>query len=73
MFTLQLVQPDENYFLMEVRNGSSRSRLLQRISDQTLHPMRFGREVLCRLLNLPQRVDWRACQKPKLQEYDPVC
>jgi hypothetical protein len=25
------------------------------------HPVQFGREVLCRLLNCPERLSWKTC------------
>jgi hypothetical protein len=36
-------------------------RLLHRVPPGTKHPLQFGREVLCRLLNCPDRLQWKAC------------
>jgi hypothetical protein len=37
------------------------ARLLHRVPPGAKHPVQFGREVLCRLLNLPDRLTWKAC------------
>lgn len=37
------------------------SRLLHRVPPGVKHPVQFGREVLCRLLDCPERLSWKAC------------
>jgi diadenosine tetraphosphate (Ap4A) HIT family hydrolase len=36
-------------------------RLLHRVPPGARHPIQFGREVLCRLLNAPERIAWKSC------------
>lgn len=36
-------------------------RLLHKVPQGTKHPIQFGREVLCRLLSVPERVQWKSC------------
>ena len=36
-------------------------RLLHRVPQGVRHPIQFGREVLCRLLNAPDRIQWKNC------------
>ncbi len=37
------------------------TRLLHRVPPGTKHALQFGREVLCRLLGAPDRIEWRKC------------
>lgn len=66
----QLLSNDEHYFVFEIYQGKSHTRYLQRIQDASQHPMQFGREVMCKLLNVPERIDWRNRQLAKPQAYD---
>jgi hypothetical protein len=36
-------------------------RLLHKVPPGTKHPVQFGREVLCRLLSCPERIQWKSC------------
>ncbi len=36
-------------------------RLLHRVPAQAKHPLQFGREILCRLLNAPDKIEWKKC------------
>lgn len=36
-------------------------RLVHLVPAGVRHPVQFGREVLCRLLGLPDRLAWKAC------------
>ena len=36
-------------------------RLLHRVPRDTRHPVQFGRELLCRVLEMPDRLSWKAC------------
>ena len=51
------------YFYVEVPGGESGkvTRLLHRVPPGTRHPLQFGREVLCRLLQVPEKIQWKAC------------
>ena len=40
------------------------TRLLHRVPMNSKHPVQFGREVVCRLLNLPDRLAWKSCVDP---------
>jgi Protein similar to CwfJ C-terminus 1/Protein similar to CwfJ C-terminus 2/Zinc knuckle len=37
------------------------ARLLHKVPPGTKHPVQFGREVLCRLLNCPDKLSWKTC------------
>ena len=37
------------------------ARLLHIVPPGAKHPVQFGREVLCRLLSLPDRLTWKSC------------
>jgi hypothetical protein len=43
-------------------------RLLHRVPQGFKHPVQFGREALCRLLNCPDRIQWKACAGTKEEE-----
>ncbi|GAB6026563.1 hypothetical protein CHUAL_012979 [Chamberlinius hualienensis] len=61
----QIVQPAVPYFYVELPKGE---KLFHRIKGS--FPLQFGREVLASppLLNVPDRVDWRACPLSKEEE-----
>ncbi|KAK3103656.1 hypothetical protein FSP39_020809 [Pinctada imbricata] len=63
----QIVPPGAPYFYAELPTGD---KLLHRISKN--FPLQFGREVLAcpQILNMPERVDWKACKISKDQESD---
>lgn len=43
-------------------------RLLHKIPTGIKHPLQFGREILCRLLNVPEKLEWRKCAVDKEKE-----
>ena len=47
-------------------------RLLHAIPPGAKHPVQFGREVLCRLLQCPERLQWKQCAEPKEKEEELV-
>lgn len=61
----------QEYLYVEVPTGPPASaevaarpphvRLLHKIPPGTKHPVQFGRELLCRMLVLPQRLHWKEC------------
>jgi len=59
-----VVQPGEQYFYVEL----SYSRLLYIIPEGQKFSLQFGREVVCAILNLPDRIDWKQCQLQSSQE-----
>jgi len=63
----QVLQPGCPYFYAEVPNGD---KLLTRVNKG--FPLQFGREVLSdkALLDMPHRVDWRACSQSKEQDIE---
>ncbi|XP_076356766.1 CWF19-like protein 1 [Tachypleus tridentatus] len=63
--SLQIVSPGMPYFYVELENGE---KLFNRIKKD--FPLQFGREVLAceSLLNMPQRIEWKACSVSKEKE-----
>lgn len=61
----QIVPVGAPYFYAELPTGE---KLLHRISKN--FPLQFGREVLAsvQLLNMPERVDWKACKINRQEE-----
>lgn len=61
----QIAQPGVIYFYVELPNGEM---LYHRIKKD--FPLQFGREVLAsdRILDIPDRADWRECQLDKEEE-----
>lgn len=61
----QIVSPGMPYFYVELENGE---KLFNRIKKD--FPLQFGREVLAceSLLNMPQRIEWKACSVSKEEE-----
>eukprot|EP00794_Sanderia_malayensis_P016735 gene16735-18431_t len=61
----QILSETTPYFMAEFDNGE---RLLHRVKSKM--PLQFGREVLAspELLNMPERVDWKACKVSKDEE-----
>lgn len=61
----QIVHPGAPFFYVELPSGE---KLLHRI--RTNFPLQFGRDVLASkpLLNLPDKVDWRACSQTAEEE-----
>lgn len=55
------------YFLIELDSGP---KLMYEIKSGFRFPLQFGREVLAspNLLNVPGRVDWKACKGSKEEE-----
>lgn len=63
----QIVPPGAPYFYTELPSGD---KLLHRISKN--FPLQFGRDVLAspQILNMTERVDWKACKVSKEREAD---
>ncbi|KAL3841854.1 hypothetical protein ACJMK2_019951 [Sinanodonta woodiana] len=61
----QIISVGVPYFYVELPTGE---KLLHRISKQ--FPLQFGRSVLAgpAILNMPERVDWKACSMSQEQE-----
>lgn len=61
----QIVNQGAPYFYVELPNGE---KLLHRIRRH--FPLQFGREVLASppLLDLPEKIDWKACTLSKEEE-----
>jgi len=54
------------YFYVEApKTGADGSqgimRLLHRVSSGAKHPLQFGREVICRILEAPEKLQWKSC------------
>ncbi|KIY45236.1 nuclear protein [Fistulina hepatica ATCC 64428] len=50
------------YFRVDLPDGRKMVHLLK---DHVPFSIQFGRQVLCALLNIPERMDWKACTLPE--------
>ena len=62
----EVAPPGTLYFYVELPDGQ---RLFYKIKKD--FPLQFGREVVCsdRILDVPDRFDWKDCQLSKEDEY----
>lgn len=52
------------YFYVECRSSDISEdpvRLINFVEPKAPHPLQFGREVLCRLIGVPDRITWKNC------------
>ncbi|KAH7420763.1 hypothetical protein KP509_13G021200 [Ceratopteris richardii] len=59
------IEGEKNYFFVELPEGMVLVHVLESGEDI---PVQFGREVLAKLLGVPERGDWRACKLSKDDE-----
>ncbi|KAH8117058.1 CwfJ C-terminus 2-domain-containing protein-like protein [Phellopilus nigrolimitatus] len=54
-----------NYFRVDLPDGR---KLVHLIKQEVPFSIQFGRQVLCKILGVPERLDWKACAQTEAEE-----
>ncbi|EJD02249.1 uncharacterized protein FOMMEDRAFT_141361 [Fomitiporia mediterranea MF3/22] len=54
-----------NYFRVDLPDGK---KMVHLIKQEVPFSIQFGRQVLCRVLGVPDRLDWKACSQTEAEE-----
>ncbi|KAL5511306.1 hypothetical protein ACEPAH_4522 [Sanghuangporus vaninii] len=55
----------QNYFRVDLPDGR---KMVHLIRQEVPFSIQFGRQVLCRILGVPDRLDWKACAQSEAEE-----
>lgn len=68
------LSPDQQYMYVELPGlgGHGVARLLHRLPEGGRLPITYGRDVLCDMLEVPEKLNWKECELSKPEETEAV-